>query len=427
MTVLTPLQPSAVSRPHTLSLLHLAMFWGALQIILGLTFRTFETGVAPPSMEFFRQTGIVVFLAEAFVIVFAIMNGMTITPYWRKLDLISKLMATLFLSSIWVGAAYYSASPVFSLTLNFVLCGQILFGLAVHHCLGSVNDTEIRQMRAVFVGIMVAFTLMIGQYFFQVWDENQTGVWQFAIPGFISVRLFGAVCGAIVALVLTSILVEHETRRLSVHHFAALTFLLALTIWTGTRAAVIGVAGAFVINWLFFSLRPRLPLLMKLGVCTVVAFALATVLLPPDPVFQMFQSGDYVSAESASAGRLEYWRMTWNTFLTAPVFGIGYGGTFWTTPAGLWPHVQPHNVVLQYLVNWGLLGAIPAFYLLGRLVWRAQRIAAQQRFLLPVLAMLNCLLLMSLLDGVLHFARETMMVVICLAIILRAGDQSANA
>jgi hypothetical protein len=61
-------------------------------------------------MEYFRQTGIVVAVAETLVIVFATMNGMSIMAYWRKLDRLTKAMLAVFLSSIWIGATYYSPS-----------------------------------------------------------------------------------------------------------------------------------------------------------------------------------------------------------------------------------------------------------------------------------------------------------------------------
>lgn len=422
MAVPTYIKPSALARSRVLPLGQLTIFWAILQIALGLTFRTFDTSVSPNSMEFFRQTGIVVLVAQLLFCASLATTASPVKAVWQRFDPFTKLMLAVLLSSIWIGAGFYSPSPMFSITLNVVLCIQLLFGVTVYDRLDRVDEAEIGKMRWILIGGMAVFVLMIAQYFAQVWQENRTGVWQFAIPGYISVRLFGAVCGAVSAFTLARLLTDIENGKVKWFHYGAFTFILTLTLWTGTRAAVMGVGGALLINWLYFSLKPGSPAIMKLGLCALVAYALATALLPPDPVFRLFHSGDYASVETASAGRLEYWRLTWQTFLTAPVFGIGFGATFWTMPPNVWPHVQPHNVVLQYLVNWGLVGAIPAFYLLGRAVWRAHQIVMVQRHLLPVIAMLNCLLLMSLVDGVLHFARETMMVIMCFAIIFRAGE-----
>jgi hypothetical protein len=128
-------------------------------------------------------------------------------------------------------------------------------------------------MRLIFIVGMFIFTLMIAQYFYQVRAENQTGVWQFAIPGYISVRLFGAVCGAVVALTLTQLLVDSEIGRAKSLHYAALTFILTITIWTGTRAAVMGVAGVIMINWFFFKVRPSPRVLLRIALCVGLARA----------------------------------------------------------------------------------------------------------------------------------------------------------
>ena len=411
---------------QTLSLAGLATVWGALLIFMGLFYRTYDIAMASVGMEFSRQIGTPILVVEIAVTAFALSNGMILSDYWKRLSTLTRCLLAIFLSTFWVSSVFVSAIPPAAIMLNFGVVVQILFCMSLCHCLALVDRRGLERMRTIFLGTMLIFSVMILYQFVLATPPHKMTTWQFAIPGFISVRIFGAVCGALVAYFLMTLLIDEEAHRARSWHYLALAFVLGLVIWTGTRAAVLGVVAALAIAVVFYRIRPAHVVFAKLCATVVVAATVATLLLPPDPCFSLFQTGDYQSMDTATAGRLELWKVTWNAFLTVPVFGAGPAANSWMMPPDIFPHVQPHNVILQFLINWGLSGALPAFGLLCIATWRAHQIVRTERYLLAVLAMLDCLLVMSFVDGILHFARETMMVMMCYAIIFRAGRDGAT-
>jgi hypothetical protein len=66
-------------------------------------------------------------------------------------------------------------------------------------------------------------------------------------------------------------------------------------------------------------------------------------------------------------------------------------------------------MILEFLLNWGLIAAAAASYLLARLVAALHRQAARDRALVPFVLLVDCLLALGLFDGTLHFAQHLMM------------------
>jgi exopolysaccharide production protein ExoQ len=75
-------------------------------------------------------------------------------------------------------------------------------------------------------------------------------------------------------------------------------------------------------------------------------------------------------------------------------------------------HVQPHNILLQFLMSWGGPATALALTMMAIVTLKAHIIATQHRIVLPFLMMLDCLLVMSLLDGMTHFAQHLMLIMI---------------
>ena len=427
MSTSSLLAPMPTTDGNKLTLTGLALIWGSLLIFMGLYFRTYDVSMDTIAMEFSRQIGVPIMVVEIGIVAFAVANGLGRAGYWQQLLPITRALVVIFLSTFWVSSVFVSVAPSFSLLLNAGVVLQVLFAVAVYHCLPSVDYAGLSRVRIIFVATLVVFSAMIFYKFAIATPPHEMKIWQFAIPGFISIRLFGAVCGALLAFFLLMTLIDEEEDGAKSWHYIAITFVLGLTIWTGTRAAVLGVICALAMAIGFYRLRPRRVVIAKLCASLALAVAIVWIIPPPDATLMIYTSGDYGSLNTASAGRMEIWAATWRAFLTVPIFGGGPGANSWMLPPDIFPHVQPHNVVLQFLINWGISGALPAFALLGIVTWRAHRIVLNNRSLLPVLAMLDCLLAMSMVDGILHFARETMMVMMCFAIILRAGrvDQPA--
>jgi O-antigen ligase len=247
--------------------------------------------------------------------------------------------------------------------------------------------------------------------------------WASAVPGFISVRHFGSWTAAITAAFMAMLLYAGDDRRMGWWRF--LYFLsAAMTIWSGTRAAVFALILTAIILVLINRKLPTFRAIGVLSILTLAAVAATLPLLPAgDPAFQLFRINGYGAdhvdnLNQVASGRMVLWAATWDRWLDSPLFGWGTGSVFWEVYVD-WSHTQPHNVVLQFLISWGLVGAAGAFWLLGRAVVTVQRTALRRPHLHPPMAMLYTMLLMSTLEGMLHYPRFIMLIMILFAIILR--------
>lgn len=214
----------------------------------------------------------------------------------------------------------------------------------------------------------------------------------------------------------------NKSRLYRVHAFYYLS--VGMTIWSGTRAAIL----AIVLTAVFLILvRRRMPDFRALGIIATLTGAAATtawLLLPyNDPAFMLFASSDTAGAEQMSGGRLALWAATIDRWQLSPLLGWGSGSQFWEVYVG-WPHTQPHNAVLQFLISWGIVGAASALWLLGRAILKVHMIAGHNDAVQPILAILYTLLLMSLLEGMLHYPRFIMLIMVAFASIMAYNANS---
>jgi O-antigen ligase len=204
-----------------------------------------------------------------------------------------------------------------------------------------------------------------------------------------------------------------------------------MTAWSGTRAgmvAIIVVGAAMVAGT---RTLPRLGTLALITALSAIATLLGVMLVPDHTDFWLFQYSDMEGTGAFTGGRLDMWIATFNKWLEAPIFGWGSGSMFWEVRSLGWTHTQPHNVVLQFLISWGVIGAVGGLWLIGRALRAAHVHAMGEPRLLPVAGVLYALLFQSLLEGMLHYPRFIMTIMTGFAVILahralqlksRAGD-----
>jgi exopolysaccharide production protein ExoQ len=394
----------------------LGLLISGLLIGCGLVFRTYAITMATPLMEAARQLGVPFILAELCVIGWASRNGFGLFDFWKSLPAYGQWLMGLFLSSFWVGSVFVSELKEIAILHNLFLLIHLVFACAVAHLAGRFSRDDQDKMAAFIIGGMAVFAIMIAQAFIFHPPLNflpGTEIWQFAVPGFISVRLFGAFCGAMFCLMMGIFLLAEEQKRLTVWHWLWISVPAAMMVWTGTRAAVAGSLAALFMAVILYRIRPSLRVALGIVGALAVATLIAIALLPyGDPVFYLYYPGDGASAAAASGGRFVYWPAVWHAYLTVPVFGAGPYAPYYILDAAQPMHVQPHNIFLQFLISWGGPATLLALSMMAIVTVKAHLIAWKHRMVLPFLMMLDCLLLMSLLDGTTHFAQPVMLIMI---------------
>lgn len=358
-------------------------------------------------------------LCEIFVILWAGRKGMDSAHIWRSMPVDIKIISGFFILGVFASSVLISEYPLRSITISVITALHILFAFAVYHLLRRYGATDFRPLLMMLgAGLVSLAALTLWRFALPPSASEVPGgviEWASALPGFINVRHFGSWTGAITAGFLAILLYSKHERFSSAHAFYFVS--AAMTIWSGTRAAVLAIAVTSVILILT---RAKMPSFRSLGIIAMLtgaAMTAAWLSLPyNDASFMLFNIGDMAGSDQMTGGRLELWAATFAKWLESPVWGWGSGSQFWEVYVG-WPHTQPHNAILQFLISWGVVGAFAALWLLVRAIHKVHVIAARNATLQPVLAILYALLLMSLLEGMLHYPRFIMLIMLTFAAI----------
>lgn len=167
-------------------------------------------------------------------------------------------------------------------------------------------------------------------------------------------------------------------RQLSViqRSWAWLGLLLVLSclVWLGGRGSMLSV----VLGLLFVLLLSRRSYRTSLssGIALFVVLIVAVLLAHQHSVFGfngLFNSiNRSVEAESVnrlSSGRLTIWAYSLDAIQGHWLLGLGPQGYLFMPERSFHRTAMPHNMIVQFLVEWGVLGTTIFLCLLGRLFW----------------------------------------------------------
>lgn len=364
---------------------------------------------------------------EIGVIAWAYARGMDRALMWKALPRDIRWATVTLLAAMFGGSVLIAAHPE-SLLQSLIQVVHLYFAVAVFYLArtlgGNAAGETDRLVRWLTIGLAVLAFYTWWRFSFPPQPSAVPGgqiEWDFALPGFISVRYLGIWCGAVAAGSLIQILYRDRNGRLTFWH-VAFTFAAAFAMWSGTRAALLGMAGAAATFFLSMRAWPTARALIVASGLSVLALCLALIFEFDHPAFKLLRFDQPDSLDRFSSGRLELWIATIERWRDSPLLGWGTGSLFWEVHLN-WTHTQPHNVILQFLFSWGIVGAIPALWLLGRAVSAAHSTARSQLHLWPLLGVVYALLWMSMVDGSLYYPRFITLIVAGLALILASSER----
>ena len=216
---------------------------------------------------------------------------------------------------------------------------------------------------------------------------------------------------------------DRRTRSL----YLLLTMIgFAWTDLSGGRAAFgAGICGAALV-WLLAPAETRPRLALELIVAFVAAMPLSMIYIPPNRSWGL-QSifgrllGQHTVGQFTS-GRVRLWKGAWNGFLASPLIGHGEGQFLYEVADGQWDH--PHNSILQFLYQWGIVGTSCMLIIVWPALRRARAVAqGHPEFGLPAIGALAGQLLMSLLDGSLYHLFPIMVSIICISALASVEEE----
>ena len=190
------------------------------------------------------------------------------------------------------------------------------------------------------------------------------------IPLYTHARIFGLhmFIGAIAAIGWVMLSFSSATRNARIAAWLVAWITWTGLAWSGSRAPALGLAFALVV-WFFTVTGPERKRLLIHTLLLGAAGLTTSYLLGPNfgdgwwhAVARTSTAGTDLSALSST--RSDFWEVVWREILSSPWFGHGGDHYLFMRPRQVGN--QPHNFVLQWLLEYGFAGAIPLFVLLAR-------------------------------------------------------------
>ncbi len=286
-----------------------------------------------------------------------------------------------FLPALWLGWKIIRPSPpVETGLLAWAIAAMVLSALCADNTARALVMTAATVW--VFAGIFVARNLAWCQPAVRLVQSGMlTGAvlgalmvyWGVAsgwmtFPVYWSARIFGAhqFTGCVAALALLALPASHRWWRM----LLALASVLVWTglAWSGSRGAAVGMAALLGLWFWRGSSHDRRMLLRWVPMLTLLGLLLSHPLGAPysqlgwrDALDRTTQA---TSVESVSSERSKFWAVAWQHIERSPWIGHGADGYRFIHPKQ--NGSQPHNVLLQWLLEYGLLGTVPLGLILLR-------------------------------------------------------------
>ncbi len=401
-----------------------------MPVVSGLLFPAYHHNLGTAWLEWTKLLEAPFLICELLVICFAIYSGMELRKFIDPLPHDLKIASGLFLIGLWYSSLFVSHVAITSIALSIGTLLHILFAFAVFYFFEKRDNRHFDKFWPwLGIGLLVLVLFTAWRFLLPIPASQVPGgkiEWDFALPGFISVRYFGTWTGAIAMFFIAMVIQRGPIARYSWPEFFMFVST-SMTIWSGTRAAILGMITAFLVMIIAQRRIPDFAVIGRLCIITGAAATAAWIFMLDTEssfwLFSLYDAENLTDSYALTSGRTDLWIATYQKWLEAPLFGLGSGSTFWEIDLG-WAHTQPHNAFLQFLMSWGMVGAVGATWLLIRATVAAHKKTKMNPELWPFMAMLYSLLAMSMVDGALYYPRLIMLSMLCYGIILseRGGN-----
>jgi exopolysaccharide production protein ExoQ len=395
-----------------------ALLLAFLPVLSGVIFRTYSYHVTPGWLELYRQFDAPFVLFEIAVALYARERGLNMAAQLSRLSTSERVAAALFFTTFWIASAFVSQVPGLSLLRIVTWVVHIWFGFALFHLMRGVTaDGTACVAKAALIGLCAYVPLLVLHFALAPDPAAVPGgriIWSSALPGYLSVRLFGFTT-AVAAILLAA--VAWQRRKSSDRTgwvYAGFLLALTLTFWSGTRGGYIAVLIVLAVLPLMARANPGLRWLMAMALCVLVAAVVSEWLPHPDSGFGLFRTSDGWGANQFTSGRMEIWLQTIGWISERPLLGWGESATLWLLKDGA-GHQQPHNALLQMLQSWGVVATAAALFLAARAAARILVALPREPLLIVPTAALLGLAVMASVDGILYNPRTTLLVVVALS------------
>lgn len=245
---------------------------------------------------------------------------------------------------------------------------------------------------------------------------------------FDGIRQTGMMLGSLVIFISAYILINYNPKYKSIGYFCT-TLLLSLIFLLQGRGDLISILFSyFFIFSIFLYIKKdfKVDFIILIFVFFVAYLVSQLLMNYIDMTIQHFEFKETRSL-LYTADRIDLWKYTIRKYLENPLLGKGPGSfsvmSFSDHIYGkfpfLYPHAQPHNMILQFLIEWGIIGTSILLILLIKIFIKSFKILINYKkliLLIPGLLIIR-LTIHGMVDGTFFHPTFTFLIVLLLSII----------
>ncbi|APG62481.1 hypothetical protein LPB140_06420 [Sphingorhabdus lutea] len=406
---------------HILSKKYWWVLLPALSPLFAIIFTFNLDGKYSHIQSIFRFWWMAALLAELCVIMIAMARGMTIWGALKKLQAWRGLALAIWFTVIAIGIYRAPFDQIGAIFGAIIWSIHALFAASAYHLIfnhPSDKPVEVDQSisplerLALLFGHIVALCA-ICIFAFIYLTEGKGGIeWSTDLPGQVNIRHFGYYFLPAAALCSAYLLNGNSRFRLyhAIFFIAALTFLF----WSGSRGPIFALAGILLLYIvIFFKKLAYQNIGFLLGAIAISAAGSMVILTPPHPSFGFFQrplTSQVDNEWGYSSGRTALWKDTIPYIEKRPLLGYGAHQFRAIVPEARGMSRHPHNVILQALFEWGILGTIALFSLIIPMGWAILRRLFDDPIIYgPAAITISSMAAFSMIDGVFYYPLAIML------------------
>ncbi|HKX91803.1 MAG TPA: O-antigen ligase family protein [Sphingomicrobium sp.] len=376
-----------------------------------------------PVRDWLRQFGIPAVAGEICVIGWAMLRGaaplgiIAAQPRWVGACLVG-LIAIAFATALLA-----APDQVRALSWTFLWLVHLAFGLAVCGLVRSAEEWSKSAIWPAVVAGLCIYALLVVTFVHSVPDGRPFNWERFPLAGG-NIRHIGHFSTIGAAAAAGSAAFHRGWARYA--YWLAAAVMLSLSFWSGTRGSIVALWAAFVAGTVMIARLRSIGPWLALAASTAAGALLSLAGPTPNSLFGMRRLAatlDAPTADALASGRLAMWADAWAAFLRQPWFGYGQG-QFPAVVESQRLFNQPHNILLQLLLQWGVIGTALALALAAYVAWQCRNaLRSQSGIQAPAFLVAAAIFVMSLYDATLFHSYPTMMFAFSLAVLVGARDQ----
>ena len=285
------------------------------------------------------------------------LSGLRTTLASLSKPVVLSLACLLALAALNAGFVAVAPGPgAFMTYVNFV---HALAALALVWFMREVPGFGMMVLKSVVIGLnlyqAICYLLLFTHPDLSQLDLVYVGI------GVTNVRHLGYI-GSIGTALGLGLALCSRARREHLLWLGSATISLAFIVWSGSRGGLFALLGLAVAAMLFLPSRRKVFALWRdLAAILFPAVALALIWIPPNENWglesilarmQNVQDG----AKAFTSSRTELWLDAIQLIGQNPWTGYGQAQFRFLAPSALHYYAQPHNFILQFAVDWGLIG-----------------------------------------------------------------------